>query len=345
VENLKALPPRHKLAETSGSIIVVGASSGGLTVLRTLVGGLSGELPAAICVVQHIGNHASNLPTLLKAVGRLRVVEAEDGCPIETGTVYVAPPSQHLAVGPGHLHLTHGPRENFARPAVDPLFRSAAEHFGPRAIGVILTGQLNDGTAGLYEIKRRGGLAVVQDPDDAEYPGMPQSAVDHVTVDYRVLASDLPGLLEALAIQSARSSPSFGPRAYESEVMASQRSDDHPVAFTCPECGGALRRSELGTIVKLDCHIGHSMTVEALAAGQFSEMEKGLEASLRRMNERMELCRQMVEQAHALRDEHQARNWQTALRQTEERARLVDRLLRETWLQPQEGGIWNRTGV
>jgi two-component system chemotaxis response regulator CheB len=338
-------PDRHNLAEMVCAIIVVGASAGGLTALRTMIASLSGGLPAAVCVVQHIGDHASHLPSLLDGVGPLRVAEAEDGDPIEPGVVYVAPPSHHLVVGPGHLHLIRGPRENFARPAVDPLFRSAAEHFGPRAIGVILSGQLNDGTAGLYEIKRRGGLAVVQDPLDAEYPGMPQSAIDHVTVDYRVAASALPDLLEALAFQLTRSSPFLDPRAQESEVMASQRSGSRPVAFTCPECGGALRRSELGTIVKFDCHIGHTMTVEAMAAGQFAEMEKGLEASLRRMNERIELCRQMIEQAHAISDEHQARNWQTARLQTEERARLVKQLLEDSWLQPQEGGIWNRTKV
>jgi two-component system chemotaxis response regulator CheB len=152
-------------------LIVIGASSGGLAPLRSIMAALPADLPAAICVVQHIGDHPSNLTAILDNASALRVVEAEDGSPIRPGIVYVAPPSNHLIIGPGHLHLSHGPRENFARPAVDPLFRSAAEHLGPRLIGVILSGQLNDGTVGLYEIKRRGGLTVVQ---DRERPSIPE---------------------------------------------------------------------------------------------------------------------------------------------------------------------------
>ncbi|MDT7953201.1 MAG: chemotaxis protein CheB [Acetobacteraceae bacterium] len=330
--------------ERPKALIVIGTSSGGLAALRAIAAGLSPKLPAAICVIQHIGDHASHLPSLLDSAGPLRVVEAKDGDPLEAGVIYVAPPSHHLVVESEHLHLTRGPRENFARPAIDPLFRSAAEHFGSRAIGVVLTGQLNDGTAGLYEIKRRGGIAIVQDPLDAEYPSMPQSAADHVAIDHRVAAVNMPSLLEALVTKITRSSPSVSSRAQEME-MGSQLPHERPIAFTCPECGGSLRRSELGKIVKFDCHIGHSMTAEVMAAGQFAEMEKGLEASLRRMNERIELCRQMAEQAHAIGDEHQTRNWKTAMLQTEERAKVVSQLLQESWLQPQEGGIWNRTGI
>ena len=322
----------------SSPLIVIGTSLGGLSALRAIVAGLSPKLPAALCIVQHIGDHASHLPSLLDNAGPLRAVEAKDGDPIEEGVIYVAPPSHHLVVGPGHLHLIHGPRENFARPAIDPLFRSAAEHFGSRAIGVVLTGQLNDGTAGLYEIKRRGGTAIVQDPLDAEYPAMPQSAADHVAIDHRVAAADMPGLFATLVTQIGKSRQ-FDSSGTQEMELGSKLPHERPIAFTCPECGGALRRSELGKIVRFDCHIGHGMTAEVMAAGQFAEMEKGLEASLRRMNERIELCRQMAEQAHAVSDEHQARNWKTALLQTEERAKVISQLLQESWLQPQEGGI------
>ena len=321
---------------TIGALIVVGTSSGGLAALRTMVAGLSPDLGAAVCVVQHVGDQSSDLPSLLNKVAALPVVVAEDGCSIESGVVYVAPPSHHLVVGARHLHLTRGPRENFARPAIDPLFRSAAEHFGRRAIGVILTGQLSDGTAGLFEIKRRGGIAIVQEPADAEYPAMPQSALNHVQVDYRLPVAALPSLLDALASQL--SLLKLDPLIEEATLMTEQLPGERPLAFTCPECGGALRRSNLGTIVKFDCHIGHSMTSQAMAAGQFAEMEKGLEASVRRMNERIELCRQMVEQANSQGHERQASSWKAALLQTEQRAKSVNRVLQESWLQPQENG-------
>jgi two-component system, chemotaxis family, protein-glutamate methylesterase/glutaminase len=319
----------------NAAVIVIGTSMGGLPALHTIVKDLPESIPAAICVVQHIGDHASQLPALLSVAGRLPVVSAKDGEPFRAGTIYVAPPARHLIVGPGHLHLTRGPRENHARPAIDPLFRSAAEVFGRRVIGVILTGQLNDGTAGLFEIKRRGGIAIAQDPSDAEFPAMPQSALDHVAIEYCVPASAMGKLLNGLATRLA-SSPTDEFLAEEAGRMNPGLPKQRPIALTCPECGGATRRSELGTLVRFDCHIGHGLTAEVMAAGQVSEIERGLEAALRRMNERIELCRQMGKIARSDGDPRLAEVWRSARVETEERVLAINRILQGSWMQPQE---------
>ena len=166
-------------------MVVVGTSSGGVEALMELCGGLPEDLPAAVFVVVHFPEGApSVLPSILNRAGPLKAVHPEDGDPIENGRIYVAPPGLHLLVERGRVRLVRGPRENLHRPAVDPLFRTAAVAYGPRAVGVVLTGARDDGTAGLLAIKRRGGVAVVQDPDDALFSGMPQSALEYVDVDY-----------------------------------------------------------------------------------------------------------------------------------------------------------------
>src|SRR3712207_5936621 len=151
------------------NIIVVGASAGGMEALQALVAGLPDDLPAAVCVVWHLPAHAEGvLPAVLDRAGPLPAAHARDGEPIERSRIYVAPPDRHLVLERGHMRLTRGPKENHFRPAVDPLFRASAVAYGPRVIGVVLSGLLNDGTAGLWTIKDRGGLAVVQEPDEAD---------------------------------------------------------------------------------------------------------------------------------------------------------------------------------
>ncbi|MET0400950.1 MAG: chemotaxis protein CheB, partial [Cystobacter sp.] len=168
-------------------IIVVGASAGGVEALSRLVSQFPRDLPAAVLVVLHLGTgHRSALPQLLSRAGHLEAVHPQDGAPLEPGRIYVAPNDRHLVVEPGRVRLLHGPRENNHRPAVDPLFRSAALAYGPRVIGVVLTGALDCGTAGLMAVKHRGGLAVVQDPRDAFCPDMPRSAMEFVKVDHSV---------------------------------------------------------------------------------------------------------------------------------------------------------------
>ncbi|MCM5682285.1 chemotaxis protein CheB [Schlegelella sp. S2-27] len=183
---------------TQRNIIAIGASSGGVAALRTLLSELGPSLSAAILVVQHIGPHESMLPRLLHRSGGLPAQHAVHGEPLVAGRVYVAPPDHHLLVTRESILLTRGPKENHTRPAIDPLFRSVAVHHGAAAIGVVLTGHLDDGTSGLMAIKTCGGMAVVQDPQDAEAPSMPESALHHVEVDHVVPVARMGALLTRL---------------------------------------------------------------------------------------------------------------------------------------------------
>jgi two-component system chemotaxis response regulator CheB len=183
----------------SFAIVVIGASSGGVEALNALVTRLAPDIPAALFVVQHIGRNPSCLPEILSGAGPLHAVHAVQGQTVRPGEIYVAPPDHHLLVKRGYVTLSRGPRENWARPAIDPLFRSAAAAYGPCVIGVILTGGLSDGTAGLRAIRDAGGRAVVQDPSDALYPDMPASALDHAGADHIAPLRDMPVLLVELA--------------------------------------------------------------------------------------------------------------------------------------------------
>lgn len=254
------------------ALVVIGASEGGVDAIRSLATALPAKFPAAVFVVLHIGAHKSQLPALLNLSGQLPARHALDGEPIRPGRIYVAPPDHHLVIEQGHMRLTRGPRENWARPAIDPLFRSAAEVYGPDVIGIVLTGGLNDGTAGLFEIKRHGGTTIVQDPDDAANPTMPRSALQHVQVDHCAILSDLPALLTTLVDSHGRAAGKTVPvplKTWSTEMTADYKLDD-PVAVTCPDCGGVLRRTELGTLTQFRCHIGHVYTEEVMVAAQFA---------------------------------------------------------------------------
>jgi two-component system chemotaxis response regulator CheB len=288
-----------------------------------------------VFVVLHIGAHKSGLPWLLNQKGPLRACHPGDGDPIRAGQIYVAPPDHHLLVDRGHVRLNRGPRENWARPAVDPLFRSAARAYGSGVIGVVMTGGLNDGTAGLWEVKQHGGTTVVQDPDDAADPSMPRSALRHVAVDHCLPLQDIPALLAAL-IGERRPGPliegaqAAAPRERK-EAMTAEYKLDYPVAVTCPDCGGALRRTELGPLTQFRCHIGHVYTAEVMVAAQFAAMEWSLGAAMRALSERVELCRQMADKA---RDAGNASHWTAAMHEAQERAGALRDLLEREWLQP-----------
>jgi two-component system chemotaxis response regulator CheB len=164
-----------------------------------LVAGLPRDIPAALFVVQHVGRHAIQLPRLLSRAGPLPAIHAAQDAVIRPGLIYVAPSDHHMCVERGHMRLSRGPRENWARPAIDPLFRSAAKAYGPCIIGVILTGMLNDGSDGLRAVRAAGGCAVVQDPADAVAPDMPWNALRHAGADYRVTLAAIPQVLARLA--------------------------------------------------------------------------------------------------------------------------------------------------
>src|SRR5437588_11068380 len=210
------LPRMYRVSPSRGGnmpghdIIVVGASAGGVEALVTLARSLQRNLQAAVFVVLHIpAQSPSLLPEILGRAGPLKAVQATDDMQIEQGHIYVAPPDHHMLMELGKVRVVRGPKENRHRPAVDPLFRSAALAYGPRVIGVILTGALDDGTAGLLAVKRRGGIAVVQDPSEAMYPSMPSSALAHVEVDHVLSLADIGPLLGRLASQEAKNEQDY----------------------------------------------------------------------------------------------------------------------------------------
>lgn len=220
------------------AIIVVGASAGGVEALEALAAELPADLPAAVCVVLHIGRRRSVAPRILAKAGPLPAAHAVDGEALRPGRIYVAPPDHHLLVEPGLLRLSRGPRENSTRPAIDPLFRSAAQAYGPRVFGVILSGTMNDGTAGFSVIKRLGGTTLVQAPEDAVFPGMPQSALSNTAVDHCAPASALGALLARLvgaADETPNPSESFDD---EEATIEGHYSLNAPLSLTCPECAG-----------------------------------------------------------------------------------------------------------
>jgi two-component system chemotaxis response regulator CheB len=283
-------------------IIVIGASTGGIDALRVLVGDLPEDLPAAVFVVMHVGA-TSHLAAILDRVSTLPVVKAENGAPIAHGRIYIAVPGRHLLLHDNHILLRRGPRENHARPAIDPLFRSAAASFGGRVIGVVLSGALSDGTAGLRAIKRCNGLAVVQDPQDADMPEMPQNALRHAEVDHVVPMQAMGALLSKLTRQEAAPRPEVPldirlEAAIAAQELAGMKMEDmlgKPSRFTCPECHGTLWEIEDGSLLRYRCHVGHAFSADAVQAAQGEEIDRLLGTLLRAQQERAGLARRMAE--------------------------------------------------
>jgi two-component system chemotaxis response regulator CheB len=278
-------------------IVVVGASAGGVEALAALVEGLPEEFPAALFVVMHLYPEGQSvLPDILRRAGRLPAEFARERELFELGRIYVAPPDRQLILHGSSVETVLGPRENGHRPAVDALFRSAAAAHGPAVIGVVLTGSLDCGTAGLEAIKRMGGLAVVQDPDEALAPNMPESAIAHVAVDHVVRIRELPPLLVRLVQEPI---PSDLRRPTPEVVMDLLDPPGEPTEHVCPECGGPLRRLEQGKVTRYRCQVGHAYGAESLIAEKARRLEAGLWAALSTLKERENLLRELEERARS----------------------------------------------
>lgn len=289
-------------------IVVLGASTGGVEALRQLVAGLPSGFPAAVLIVMHIGAQNSILPSLLARTSILPVRQARDGDPVEPGRILVAPPDLHMLVardgaGP-RVVLARTAKENYTRPAIDPLFRSAAAAFGARAIGVILTGALDDGTSGAAAIKAGGGSVVVQAPDEAMAPGMPLSVIENVEVDHVRKLAEIPVLLERLLDaphQPAAALPDWvrieNQFALEGVEMDKLAQLAKPSTLTCPECHGALWELQEQRPLRYRCHTGHAFTARVLAALQDEAVENAIWSALRALQEREILLRTMAETA------------------------------------------------
>lgn len=289
-------------------MIVVGASAGGVEALGQLVHGLPADLPAAVFVVLHVPAHGTSvLPNILRRNGPLPAAHAKDGETIRPGRVYVAPPDYHMLIKDGHIRLARGPSENSHRPAIDPLFRTAARRCGRRVIGVVLSGVLDDGTAGLLSVKSQGGLAVVQDPADALYSGMPLNALENVAVDYTAPVADIGPLLARLASQPLPPDPvsSVTPEMkmeadmaeLELDALQSFERPGMPSGFACPECGGTLWELHDGELVRYRCRVGHAWSPDSLLAKQSDGLEAALWSTLRALEERAHLSAKMAERA------------------------------------------------
>ena len=293
-------------------VVVVGASLGGLDALAALVGGLPADLPAAVFVVQHVAAASpGTLGEILDKRGPLAARLAEDGEPIAPGRVYVAPPDRHLLVTPGAVRLSDGVRENRARPAVDPLFRSAAVAYRSRVVGVVLTGALDDGAAGLRAIRQCGGVAVVQDPADAAYPDMPRHALAAVPDARRAPAHELGPLVGRLTREPAPPPPPVpGHLAAEDRLTRRGLAPLPPdamdemdtldtlgdrVPLSCPDCGGALWHLHDPHPPRYRCHVGHAYTARSLMAGQADATEQALVVALRTLEERARMLKRMAD--------------------------------------------------
>lgn len=279
-------------------IIVIGASAGGVSALSEIVRGLPKDFPAAVFVVLHLSRYGTSaMPAILGRAGNLPAIHPGDGEPIQHGRVYVAPPDHHLVIEDRHVGLSRAPSENGHRPAIDVLFRTAAYAYGPRVVGVVLTGNLDDGTAGLAEIKAHGGVAIVQDPAEADYPGMPTSAAANVAVDYIQSLSTIPPLLLNLANDPTEAAmPNPGQEGHpvkEDLERGKDREPGVPSGFTCPECGGALWESHVLDVVHFRCRTGHAFSPESLLAKQSDLLEGSLWAAVRALEENASLARRM----------------------------------------------------
>ena len=321
-------------------LIVIGASAGGVDALQEMVRHFSPEFPAAVLVVLHVSaSGTSVLPQILSRHGTLPATFARDGDELLRGQIYVAPADHHMLVRDGRIKLSQGPRENGHRPAIDPLFRSAARNGDGRCIGVVLSGLLDDGASGLRFIKTHGGTAVVQDPDDALFPSMPRAAMALTKVDRIAKATELVQALCDLIEEPIEHGPVLpadngpvltgnafeGPDRVELEDPADATAllDGPPSGLTCPECGGALWEQENGREVRFACHVGHAYSIASLGEEQGRALETTLWSAVRALEERADMHRRLARRTSTRRRP----SYQERAREAEDHARTLREML------------------
>lgn len=291
------------------NVVVIGASAGGVEALRTLVSGLPSDFPAAVLVVLHLpAESPSALPLILRRAGALPVSDAQDDSPLRDGHILVAPPDHHVIVFDNRVALSRGPRENGHRPAVDVMFRSAARAKGAQTIGVVLSGALDDGAAGMVAITLRGGVGVVQDPADALHAAMPQNCIEAAQPEHVLPVEKIPALLCELVQQEVD-----GAAAEPSELMKMETAmadldpsalndpdrPGEPAGLSCPDCNGTLFQIQEGGLLRFRCRVGHAWSPQNLLAEQAASLEGALWIALRSLEEKAALSRDMSARATA----------------------------------------------
>jgi two-component system chemotaxis response regulator CheB len=286
-------------------IVVVAASAGGLEPLRTLLAGMPPDLPASVLTVLHIpATGGRTLPRILDRAGPLRADTAVDGERLKPGRVYVAPPDRHMLTIDGTVRLSRGPRQNGLRPAADPLFRSAALYHGPRVIGVVLSGALDDAALGSATVERRGGRVLVQDPGEAAYDSMPRSAL--ATTEYPLVqpVAKMPALITRLVGEEVEPRPAPPDRELELEVSGLLAGDPQTITqtreysgFTCPDCGGPLYHATEVKAESYDCLVGHRWSPQSLLEEQSTAVERALWLAIRSLDERARLTEGLADEA------------------------------------------------
>ena len=319
-------------------LVVIGASAGGTQPLIELVSRLPADFPAAVCIATHIPAYApSHLPEILSHAGPLPAVHPMDGDPLEPGCIYCAPPDHHLLIEDGRHQVTKGHKENRARPAIDPLFRSAAYSEGPGIIGVVLSGMLDDGTSGLWTIARFGGTTVIQDPREAEFNSMPQSALDQVRIDHVTSIQDLAELLQHLVSQPPQDQLPLAVTEAERarvgiEISIARRDNAFRKGVmdfgkvtpqTCPECGGVLVQIKEGGFTRYRCHTGHAYTGDTLLVSVTENVEETLWKTMRVLEEASMLLENTGQELEATGQSRLAAAYERKAREIEQRTRLI----------------------
>jgi two-component system chemotaxis response regulator CheB len=338
VRDMKDMTRKHRVAKHD--VIVIGASAGGVEAISRVVAELPRDLRASILVVLHISRGRSLLPEILTRAGRMPAAHPADGEPLQYGRIYVAPPDHHLVIDAGLVRVVHTATENGVRPAVDPLFRSAARTYGSRVIGVILTGTLDDGTAGVTAVKQAGGVTIAQDPNEAFSPGMPRNAINSGNVDHVLPLRDVPVLLSALVEEEATQLPLAVAAEHphlqpmESDLghvpLAIQAADrpGRPSVFTCPECNGTLWEFDDEGILRFRCRVGHVYSPESMISAQTDEVDRALWVALRTLEERAALAHRLAERGRDRGQHRVDQAFTIRAREAEKEADRIRELLR-----------------
>jgi two-component system, chemotaxis family, protein-glutamate methylesterase/glutaminase len=314
------------------NIVAIGASAGGFEALRFLTKGLDKDLPASILITIHLpAEYRSSLDEILTRAGPLQASFAYNGQSIEKGRIYIAPPGRHLIVEGEQMWLGVGPRENWACPAIDPMLRSVAVCCGNRSIGVVLTGMLMDGAAGLWAIKSTGGATLVQDPADAAFPGMPAAALEQVKPDHVVRLNEITLLLNSLVRHPAAAPIKASDKLrYEIEIAKTGRASMSGMdwfgersVLTCPECGGVLWQFKDGPLSRYRCHIGHAYGEERLALSLDEKISQSMAAALMALNERTALLGKLRDDATEAGRPELAKSWSRKAEEFEREAAVI----------------------